>query len=153
MATLYKRATPSQARILRIVEGAVKNASDAHRDVKFDRKMARSIAKRAAGTLTAQWPEVLAATSKPSGNAQPLGVRELGTTLRTLDDPGVGTDGLSSGKANRGRGAPQTLRRSPLVKVWGQLAILTGEAKRNGQHERANALIEALKIVAKEQNK
>jgi hypothetical protein len=30
MASLYKRATPSQARIIRAIEGAIKNAGDAH---------------------------------------------------------------------------------------------------------------------------
>lgn len=63
MVTLAKRATPSQARILKIVEGAVLNASDAHK-VPRDTWLARSIAKRAAGTLTAQWPEVLAVNSR-----------------------------------------------------------------------------------------
>ena len=61
MASLYRRATPSQQRILRIVEGAVKNASDAHPEVLISPRLKRSIAKRAAGTLTAQWPDVLAA--------------------------------------------------------------------------------------------
>lgn len=61
MASLYKRATPSQAYILRAVEGAVKNAQDAHPEIQISQRHRRSIAKRAAGTLTAQWPEVLAA--------------------------------------------------------------------------------------------
>lgn len=63
MTTLYKRATPSQAMILRIVEGAIKNTCDAH-GIEFDPKFARSVAKRAAGTLSEQIPAVLAA--KPS---------------------------------------------------------------------------------------
>lgn len=62
MTTLSKRATPHQARVLRMIEGAVKNALDAHPDyATMPRdKLARSIAKRAAGTLTAAWPEMLA---------------------------------------------------------------------------------------------
>src|SRR5690348_84508 len=52
--------------MLRIVEGAVKNVAD--KDGKqFDPYHARSIAKRAVGTLTAQMPEVLAASKIPSG--------------------------------------------------------------------------------------
>lgn len=62
MTTLYKRATPPQQRILRIVEGAIKNAADAHEEIKVSPRHRRSIAKRATGTLTAQFAEVLAAT-------------------------------------------------------------------------------------------
>lgn len=62
MATLYKRANPMQKRMLRIIEGAVKNALDAHPDYgSISReKFARSIAKRAVGTLSSQLGEVLA---------------------------------------------------------------------------------------------
>ena len=67
MTSLYNRATPSQKRILRIVEGAVKNAIDAHPGWNVPHNFARSVAKRAAGTLTAQWPDVLAA--RPSDSA------------------------------------------------------------------------------------
>src|SRR3990167_6188372 len=52
---------PSQNRIMRAVRGAVKNASDAHPNWKLDRRFVNSVAKRAAGTLTAEWHEVLAA--------------------------------------------------------------------------------------------
>jgi transcriptional regulator of nitric oxide reductase len=38
----------------------VRNASHAHPDKQIDPRMTRSIAKRAAGTLTAAWPDVLA---------------------------------------------------------------------------------------------
>jgi hypothetical protein len=61
MATLSKRATPQQNVVMRIIEGAIKNATDAHPDWQIDPRFAKSIAKRAAGTLTAQWPDVLAA--------------------------------------------------------------------------------------------
>lgn len=62
MASLYKRANPAQQMMLRIVAGAVKNAADAH-GVALPKSFARSVAKRLAGTLTAQWPEVLAANA------------------------------------------------------------------------------------------
>lgn len=62
MVTLYKRATPTQRQILRIIEGAIKNAGDAHPEIKqLTPRMVRSIAKRAAGTLSSQWAEVLTA--------------------------------------------------------------------------------------------
>lgn len=63
MASLYKRATPTQRQLLKIVEGAVLNVADAH-GFQRDPRLARSIAKRAAGTLSSQWTGVLAA--KPS---------------------------------------------------------------------------------------
>ncbi len=64
MSSLYKRATPSQAMVLRIVEGAIRNAAHAHPDLEISARHRRSIAKRATGTLTAQWPDVLAAKPK-----------------------------------------------------------------------------------------
>lgn len=65
MTTLSKRATPRQTKVLRIIEGAVLNAGHAHPEWKISPVMARSIAKRASGTLTAAWPDVLAGVSLP----------------------------------------------------------------------------------------
>lgn len=59
MATLYKRASPLQRRVLRIIEGAVKNTADAH-SIDLSDKFARSVAKRATGTLFANLADVLA---------------------------------------------------------------------------------------------
>lgn len=56
MATLYKRKTFRQRLALRIVAGAVMNAAHAHPEYGIDEKFARSVAKRAVGTLTAEWP-------------------------------------------------------------------------------------------------
>lgn len=62
MTTLSKRASPRQKRLLRIVEGAVKNTIDAHPDWRQiePERLARSIAKRAVGTLSSQLDDVLA---------------------------------------------------------------------------------------------
>ena len=60
MATLAKRATIRQARVMRIVVGAVMNAAHAHPGAQLNTRLARSIAKRATGTLSAQWRDVLA---------------------------------------------------------------------------------------------
>lgn len=60
MVTLWKRATPSQYYMLRAIAGAVRNAAHAHA-MELPLSFARSVAKRATGTLTAQWPDVLAA--------------------------------------------------------------------------------------------
>jgi len=61
VATLIFRATPAQAKVYRMVRGAVVDAVRAHKGWSIDdERLPRSIAKRAAGTLTAGWPEVLA---------------------------------------------------------------------------------------------
>ena len=62
MTSLYRRATPRQKKVLLMIEGACHNAAHAHPKWEFDPRLATSIAKRAAGTLTAQWPDVLAAS-------------------------------------------------------------------------------------------
>lgn len=56
MASLYKRKTVTQRKIMRMIEGAVMDAAFCHPEYGIDRKIARSIAKRATGTLTAEWP-------------------------------------------------------------------------------------------------
>lgn len=61
MTSIYRRATPSQVRMFRAIEGAGKNVSDAHPNWRYDPTMIRSLAKRATGTLTSQWEDVLAA--------------------------------------------------------------------------------------------
>lgn len=50
---------------MKIIKGAVKNTADHHPDWKITPVMARSIAKRAAGTLSAQLPRVLAQHHAP----------------------------------------------------------------------------------------
>jgi hypothetical protein len=88
MVSLYKRATPSQVRILWAVEGAVLNTADCHSELgailKPNPGLARSIAKRAAGTLTAQWPDVLAVRSAPSDKVDVTSADRLLLTLGIL---------------------------------------------------------------------
>ena len=61
MATLYKRANARQKRLLRIIEGAVHNTLHAHPDGLLDNeRFARSVAKRAVGTISSQWGDLLA---------------------------------------------------------------------------------------------
>jgi len=65
MPTLSKRATPLQAQILRVVEGSIRDAVNSHPTWSFDPRFTKSIAKRAAGTLSALWPAG-SAVAKPS---------------------------------------------------------------------------------------
>ena len=88
MASLYKRATPSQHFILRVVEGAVQNAQDAHPEMaRIPPKFTRSIAKRATGTLTAQWPDVLAARALSKRNASLSSSRDRSRRSAEANEP------------------------------------------------------------------
>lgn len=60
MATLSKRASPLQEKLLRMIEGAVRNTMHAHPGLPLDDRMARSISKRAAGAISAQWGSLAA---------------------------------------------------------------------------------------------
>lgn len=139
MSSLYKRATPSQAMVLRIVEGAVKNATDAHPELKISPRHRRSIAKRAAGTLTAQWPDVLAASralsdSRASGH---------GTT---------GRGRVAHHAKPLGRGGTHFLKASPLGRFpvrefIREISRPIRGLKEAGQTERAEALIDVLRLI------
>jgi hypothetical protein len=139
MASLYKRATPSQRRILRAVEGVVKNVADHHSDFAYTPRLARSIAKRAAGTLTAQWPDVLAAALLPSDQADVKPV----SSRRPL---------TAHTRKQSERGASQVIRRSPLVRLWKEISSMVNPAKKAGQVERAETLIEVLRLIATKQS-
>jgi hypothetical protein len=52
MSTLEKRANPTQRKIMRVVKGCVKDVRNAHPEWGINDYMARSIAKRVAGTLS-----------------------------------------------------------------------------------------------------
>lgn len=133
MTALEKRATKSQWRIMRAVSGAVKNAADAHPDWEIDRRFAGSIAKRAAGTLTAGWPDVLAARDVSSGKGGVLAVRETRPVVL-----------LRAPKARRGG-----RQLAPLNRLHDYLGYLAGKAGREGNAERCEALRDALRAVAK----
>jgi hypothetical protein len=140
VVSLYKRATPPQAKVLRMIEGAVKNAADAHPGVTVSGTFARSVAKRAAGTLTAQWPDVLAARCRvPSerAGADSPAIRSVRCCAQIVKD------------GNRG-GRRTSLRRSPLSRRFRiELGILAREARRVGNADRETAFVEALRLLAK----
>ncbi len=135
MISLYNRATPTQIRILRAVEGAVRNAAHGHPRYDIPESFARSVAKRAAGTLTAQWPDVLAARfdessgtgGSYSGEGRPRGVR---------------------GYQRLGRGPSYVSRRSPLPGLWKAISAKIRPLKDAGKLEKVAALVEVLKMIA-----
>lgn len=137
MATLYNRATPSQRRLLRIIEGAVKNACDAHPQKQVDARFARSISKRAAGTISAQWPELLAAKEPPC--------RATGGSFATPSP----SPAQPSQRAKRG--AAHSSSRTPpsaLKKIHTRLGLMAGWARKAGHDARAAAFADALRVVA-----
>lgn len=133
MASLYNRATPSQRRILRVIKGAVKNAADAHPQYRVSDRFARSVAKRAAGTLTAQWPDVLAARM-PSERATSKPVKAGPAKAHCLKPT---------------QGERLTIaRRSPFKLLYTRLGAMAGSARKAGHDARAAALADALRVVA-----
>lgn len=146
MASLYNRATPSQARILRIVEGACINAKDAHPGIQIDRRFARSVAKRAAGTLSAQWADVLAAgLGQPSDGAAG---DPSGPARRDYSHTKTGNRNRSISKADQGKRPSLLAGRFPLARLHKKVAALIKPAKIAGQTERVEALIAVCRMIA-----
>lgn len=148
MTTLYKRATPRQDKVLRMIEGACLNAAHAHPEWDFDPRFATSIAKRATGTLTAQWRDVLAA---------PLAERSDREDGDLSDHPAPGEKGTVLSRKRpkttrelRTRGHARYAEdwRVPLRGLHKALGIETGNARRAGELERASVLIEILRLIA-----
>ncbi len=139
MTSLYNRATPSQARILRIVEGAVKNTTDAHPDIKISPRHRRSIAKRAAGTLTACWPDVLAAGLQSS---------ESGAVSLTSKPRRQSSERAKAIE----REVPQHSKRFPLRRLIAEIARPIRDLKLSGQTERADAMIDVLRTIHRLRN-
>lgn len=135
MASLYKRATLRQARTLRIIAGAVKNAADAHA-VALPRSFARSVAKRATGTLTAQWPDVLALRIDAASE------RVEGVISRRPEH-------RSAQIAKRTQGGRLGLRRrSPLRQLWKDISRGLWRIRRaQGEEQRYQAYIEILQMI------
>ena len=142
MVTLYKKATPSQKRILRAVEGAVKNAADGHPEWQFTPTIARSIAKRAAGTLSAQWPGVLAASLPLSERS---GERHTYSSTGPVSDPG--TRSRADLSEPNGRGMSQRSRHPPLrfLRLW---AGAMAKSARGRAPEREAAFVEVLRMIS-----
>jgi hypothetical protein len=134
MATLWKRAIPSQYRMLKAIAGAVINTLDAHSRIR-DKAFARSVAKRAVGTLTADWPEVLAAKNQRRQNG-------LCARLTTHKPRGSHVRAeLSKGD----RLTPQ--RRSPLRLAWKAVAYRMWKVKRGGSTAEYEMHVRVLRLL------
>lgn len=147
MVTLYRRATPRQAAVLRIVEGAVRNAMDAHPDYgKMDRdRFARSVSKRAAGTLTATWPSVLArATASEDGGGSAFAPPSAGHTFH----------GRCRAQIAKRDGAVSEVQRHRAIRdAMEIIGKQVGRLRREGHTEVKEALIAAMRLLAAPNNK
>ena len=117
---------------MKAVGGAIKNAADAHPDWRIDRRFIYSASKRAAGTLTAEWPEVLAARLARRQERNPR--RSVIRGPRRGDVSGL-------------------QRRSPLKTVWKMLAAEAGKAKQAGDVDRLAEIVGALRLIAEFQRR
>ena len=147
MTTLANRATPRQAMVMRMIEGAVRNAAHAHPDYRLDDRIARGIAKRATGTITSQWRDVLAAPLAWS-DGEDGETRNHHANGGSADGDRIARRPVIAGPS-RVRGASHVLWRAPLHALHRALAHETGRATRSGQHERAAALIDVLRLIAR----
>jgi hypothetical protein len=153
MVTLSKRATPSQDRMLRIIEGAVLNAFDS-KGMRRNPVFARSIAKRAAGTLSAQWPEVLSANTTPT-EGQSVTRTTDAQERRVISFPGRehvtpandGETGAQVVSAPARRGSSRHTGRSPLLTLRRQLAMEMWQIRRNGDDGWIHAYVEVLRKI------
>lgn len=136
MATIYHRANPSQARIMRAVEGAVRNAAHSHPGWRFDHRFAKSVAKRAAGTLTAEWPDVLAARL----------ARRQAKRLSQLSQGTASGESVIRAPQRAPRRGFHLTEAAPLKSLWRKLSRMAGASK----HEPARlaAIVEILRLVA-----
>lgn len=133
------RISQAHEKIFRAVEGAVYNTACGHPKWKLTSEMARSIAKRATGTLTANWPDVLAAHAKPSDPA---------------NDPTLGGHWPPRRHGRHNGGRKKRVRRPTTMhphfrSLWKKLGIMAGKAKREGKTEREEALVEVLRLISK----
>lgn len=148
MVTLSKRATPSQARILKIIEGAVLNTADAHSQ-KRDNSLARSIAKRAAGTISSQWVELLAANTRPSVKG-PVEVTNCRACERRakLAELKARKEFSAQLVQRRLRGkVPERVRRFPLLILWERLSREMWEIRRGPDKAKFEAYLHLLKMI------
>lgn len=137
MSSLWSRASPRERAALRIVAGAVINARDAHPNAAVDRKFARSVAKRAIGTLSSQFEDVLAASNRRPSSAE----REItGNALRRRSN---------LFKICKRGPAKGFYRWPPLARAVKSIAWEVSLAKRAGNAPRAEAMIDCLRIIAK----
>lgn len=135
---MKKTITKAHHKIYRAVAGAVINTAHGHPRWHISVTMANSIAKRATGTLTAEWPEVLAAHKPSESASESSASREHWPPVYRYGPVTV-----------TGRGS-QASHGSPFSrKLIKHLSKEAGIARREGKQERLEALIETLRFIDK----
>jgi hypothetical protein len=131
MSSLWLRANGPQMRMLKIISGAVLNTAHHHPGEPVDRKFARGVAKRATGTISSQWGELLAAPT-PSG-AKRISCSSLRNGAQLL----------------KPRGGRTILQSDPRLfrDIIREISVLIGPARASGDIARTEALIECLRII------
>lgn len=149
MTSLVHRATPRQAKLFRIIAGAVLDAIDAHPKWNITHPhMAMSIAKRAVGTLTASWPEVLAAPRVTKAPSEKTGESVTGSASPSP------WPGRLANQRQAGRPVPHPLRRRPtLPRLHARISGLAGMAKWAGKTEAYEAYVDVLRLIGAEMNR
>lgn len=128
-----------------MIEGACRNAAHAHPGQILDDRLARSIAKRAAGTLTSAWGAVLAVPP----------VRSEGESVEVIDGQPTETRELANGfrgsVANSCYSRPGARQnhqwRAPLQLLRAVIENAVGEAILRGESERAEAFRDVLRCI------
>jgi hypothetical protein len=155
MASLYKRATPFQVRLLRAVEGAVHNTAHAHPEFLITDKFARSIAKRAAGTISAQMPGSLARPHQRVSQDQAVSLRTARSAASHLLLAPIASSHCSEakqGSSHRSRRSQEKAvspleRRLLLFPLQVHLGKLARYARKAGDKSRLDTLVEIMKLL------
>ena len=133
MSTLAKRANGPQMRMLRIVTGAVLNTAHAHPNKLPDERFARGVAKRAVGTISSQWADLLATGDVPPSGKAPITCRNRRSRRKATNGDGGGSDSVA------GR---------PISKFCANLGKMVKPFRMAGDTEAANAVIAAISALA-----
>jgi hypothetical protein len=153
VTSLYKRATPIQAWVIRVVEGSIRDAQAAHPHLKVSENHRRSIAKRAAGTISARLPGEWAAPRRSgarlSDRATDSGNRKRQRVAYQFDGRGLDgrrvTKALSrAGKRLNPPGAPPLLGLAIVA-----LKACVGPLLKADDRELADAMINVMAIVGR----
>lgn len=131
--------------VYRMIEGACRNTISAHPNAILNAQLARSIAKRAAGTLTSGWRRVLAAPLVWSeGDSAQTGSERVASGIgRRVPNP------VRRRANGHGVGGVSHSERHTLLRLHEDIGHMAGAAKRSGQTERGQALIDVLRMIAK----
>lgn len=152
MSTLWKRANPVQLRMLVIIAGAVIDVRNHHPGRMPGRSFARSVAKRAVGTLWAQAHTLAGAEMRPSDRDRPHTGKadRRGAEISELRTGAQGTLPRSTARLRRRLRRRAVFHDRPAIvrEFIRRLSKEIKPAKMAGRGEYAAGMIRALKLLA-----